>query len=278
MTENPNGNWLKLYRCLQDDETWMEMPYSIGKLWMFLLMEATYPGRRGRDHLQPGQLDHSIRFICEALSWIDRQKHKQRTPSKPTIQKDLERLKDQGKIIIEATPGLKTVISICKWEAYQGNEEGAKDSDKDSDKDKPKKVKKKRVKKESKKKESPHDAWIDQTIEDFYKLPHTMDRPDEEGIVGAYNMLVNLIDQNGVEKIDAAIQYGTTDEWWVETRNFRSLRKLVSKRKEDGEPYWSFFYSKSEKNGQHIASAQITADPETQLWLEQQAQQKGINP
>lgn len=122
------AGWIKLWRCLAWSTVWAEMPYSTGKLWLWLLMEATHPGNVERRQLPLGVLNHSIRFICRAMSWEDEETHQTKTPSPPTIYRSLKRLEASGNITREIEKkgpgGGVTVISICNYDTYQGYLEG----------------------------------------------------------------------------------------------------------------------------------------------------------
>ncbi|KKK88602.1 hypothetical protein LCGC14_2741500 [marine sediment metagenome] len=120
--DNQIGGYLKLWRSLGWSEFWEEMPFSHCKLWLWLLMEAAHKENAERRKLNPGQLDHSLRFMCQAVKWMDTDKHRWVTPSQPTIVKALKRLEADGCIIIFSTPRVTSVITICNWELYQSKE------------------------------------------------------------------------------------------------------------------------------------------------------------
>ncbi len=119
-------------RDSMDGPLWDETPYSIHKLWTWLISKGKYPGRAKSDHLEIGQVDKSIREIQDALEWIDNQKHKAITPGKNTIVKDLKRLEKEGMIEINAENRVRTVITVCFLEDYYRKDEGVRDTDKDS--------------------------------------------------------------------------------------------------------------------------------------------------
>ena len=132
--EKKAAGYIKLWRCLCGDEIWLNMPYSPGKLWLWLLMEAAHKGNAEKRHLDPGQLDHSIRFICTALAWEHPEKHRLITPSQPTILKDLKALEGKEMITRTAISRVKAIISICNWKDYQENEPEGNSTDKSSGK------------------------------------------------------------------------------------------------------------------------------------------------
>jgi len=138
--EKKKAGYIKLWRCLCEDEIWIDMPYSRGKLWLWLLMEAAHKANAKWRHLEPGQLNHSLRFMCQALSWEHPETHKPITPSQNTILKDLKALERAGNITRSVRPRVIAVITICNWESYQENEEGGNSGDNSSDNSKLKNV------------------------------------------------------------------------------------------------------------------------------------------
>lgn len=133
MDEKKKSGYIKLFRTTKDSEFWREMPFSTGKLWFWLLLEATHSGNKEKRHLELGQLDHSIRFILDAMEWYDRDKHRTMKPSPRTLYRALTTLRDKGQITLFTRPGVKTVITICNWEIYQSEIDRHADSDGNSD-------------------------------------------------------------------------------------------------------------------------------------------------
>lgn len=135
------AGWIKLWRCSKSSRFWDEMPYSTGKLWLWLLLEATHKGNAPSKSLLPGQCCHSIRFIRESMRWTDPIKRKTLAPSHRTIYASLEALKQDGQISIENSPRAVTVITICNWDIYQSNDPPTGNSNGNSNGNKLKNVK-----------------------------------------------------------------------------------------------------------------------------------------
>jgi len=102
------------------------MPYSAGKLFLWLVMEKTHPANADRRALQPGQLNHSIRFIMEAMTWENASVRRMMKPSSKTILKDLRALQEAGFLHLTTSNRVETVITLCQEWIYPPNlqEEG----------------------------------------------------------------------------------------------------------------------------------------------------------
>ena len=121
--------WIKLWRKVVDTKYWNEMPYSTGKLWLWLLIEATHKGNTEVRRLNPGQVAHSRSFIRDAMEWYDRAHRKAKKPSPNTIEEDLKRLVDDGMITMESHTRVDCTITICNWETYNSEDSSASSSE-----------------------------------------------------------------------------------------------------------------------------------------------------
>lgn len=120
--------YIKLHRKFLSSELWERMPYSDGKLWQWLLLNANWEDNPERN-LKAGQLSFSLRFIRRAMTWKDG-RGKEHKPTIRTIRRHLEGLKKAGNLSILLSSngsevghsnGLQEqmIITICNWSTYQ---------------------------------------------------------------------------------------------------------------------------------------------------------------
>ena len=110
--EGPAG-FTPFMHKFRDTPFWDSMPYSAAKLWMFLLIEVTHNGNAKKRGVEPGMVRHSIRFMRQAMSWIDA-KGREKMPALNTIMRDLKALEDEGMVTLCSVDRKYTEITICK--------------------------------------------------------------------------------------------------------------------------------------------------------------------
>ena len=110
---NTSHGWIKLYRCLLDDAVCQKSAYF--HLWVTLLLMAAHKDREfifnnKVQKLQPGQLI------------TGRKKLSKLTRIRESTVEDILRLLENAGKIRQQTNSKFRLISIVKWEDYQGDE------------------------------------------------------------------------------------------------------------------------------------------------------------
>ena len=189
------------------------MPHCTGKLFLWLLSEAKYKPSR---FLQPGQVQHSVRFMCEALEYVGVENHKPMRPSSHTILKGLKRLVEGGYITQKKEPTHTTVITICNWEVYQQEIGGGCNTNSNTDSNKLKKGKEGTTKK-------PYVA-SDEARACFraWHQRRPLDTKQESTYCKTFDD-IHRIDKESWEEIHAVCKYALT-EW--EAKHIQSPTKL----------------------------------------------------
>ena len=104
-------------RGLFDHERFTDEPFTEREAWMWMIGQAAFKPYRKRVgsivvNLQRGQMAHSLRFMAEKWKWAE-----------PRVRRFLSKLKGcppKSDALIDArTDAGVTVISICKYDAYQ---------------------------------------------------------------------------------------------------------------------------------------------------------------
>lgn len=119
--------WIKVYRCLLDDEVWNDgEPFDKRSAWLDLLLRAEYAPREG---LQRGELYITEAELAERWKW-----------SRGKVRRFLEAKKQDKKVTIRrAANGTKggTILNIENYTKYQGGrtKDDTKVSTKDGTKD-----------------------------------------------------------------------------------------------------------------------------------------------
>lgn len=110
-------SWIKLYRSLDDSEVLDDA--ELLRLWIVLLIRANWKKKKLNVGitLQPGQLVVSLSRLAERFKC-----------NKTTIKRRLKRLQVAQQIVSETQRGC-TVVTICNWQTYQGDDEQACNAD-----------------------------------------------------------------------------------------------------------------------------------------------------
>jgi hypothetical protein len=125
-------SFYKMYRGWQDSEMFSRAEYDDRAAWAWMVGEARWSdGFVSAPNGSPvlvrrGQLYTSIRFMAEKFGW-----------SKDRVARTLKRFERWGAIRAETATG-QNLITICKYEEYQGGEDAPKDGVKDRVEDAPK--------------------------------------------------------------------------------------------------------------------------------------------
>lgn len=106
---------VNIARSLFDDEAFKDQPFTEREAFVWLIMEASWKPRTKRVgnvtvNLERGQLAASVRFMADAWKW-----------EKSTVDRFLKRLEKRDMIGTDSGTGVN-VITVCKYEEYQGGE------------------------------------------------------------------------------------------------------------------------------------------------------------
>jgi len=121
--EVPAGGFIFLWREFRSSPLWYKMPYSDGKLWLWILFEATHKGNAKRRGLPPGTFTTTYSEMCREMEWMENNaiRHVQRE----TVRRTLFRLQDDDRIAIKSCYKKNTNITVCNWSTYQEPDFGA---------------------------------------------------------------------------------------------------------------------------------------------------------
>lgn len=97
---------------------WDNMPYSPGKLFLWLLWEAIRAMANSDNELASGKITPSLRYIRESLRWNNPVSHTWQAPAFRTVLRDLEALEKAEMIAINREKTLVAEITICKTWFY----------------------------------------------------------------------------------------------------------------------------------------------------------------
>ena len=100
------AGWLKLHRKILDSRVFSDA--GLLRLWLLLLCRANFKPSffRGRE-IRVGQVAFTHRLLCDSLG-----------VSKGTLHRDLDVLKIEGMIAVEAGRDF-SIATICNWKTYQ---------------------------------------------------------------------------------------------------------------------------------------------------------------
>ena len=104
--------YIKLHRCIQDDEFWLSEPFNKAQAWVDLLLLANYHTSsfyiRGNEvEVGRGQLARSEKFFCERWRW-----------SREKVRNFFKLLEKTGKIIQQKSR-IISIYTIVKYDEYQ---------------------------------------------------------------------------------------------------------------------------------------------------------------
>ena len=110
-----SGDWIKLHRSMEKSlamsDDWL------CRLWISCLLRANWRVRYFKgEAIQPGQFAFSYRIWAELLG-----------VSKGKLQRGLKRLEAGHQISIKAGRNF-TIVTICNWTTYQGNDDTERDA------------------------------------------------------------------------------------------------------------------------------------------------------
>lgn len=106
---------VNIARSIFDDEAFKDQPLTEREAFIWMIMEASWKPRAKRIgnvtvNLDRGQLAASVRFMADAWKW-----------EKSTVDRFLKRLEKRDMIGTASGTGIN-VITICKYDDYQGGE------------------------------------------------------------------------------------------------------------------------------------------------------------
>ena len=107
--------YIKLYRCIAENEIWNSEPFSRGQAWIDVLMltarKETMTRIRGIPlHLQPGQAALSERWLADRWQW-----------SRGKVERFLSELTNERQIEQQKN-NVSTLITVVNWGKYQETE------------------------------------------------------------------------------------------------------------------------------------------------------------
>jgi len=115
------SGWIALHRGLLDSELWTSEPFTRGQAWVDLIMLANHKEgffrKRGvRVDVKRGQVGHSKLALGDRWSW-----------SRGKVSRYLNELEKYGNIVQQKSK-LTTLITIAKYEHYQGRQDIKQDN------------------------------------------------------------------------------------------------------------------------------------------------------
>jgi hypothetical protein len=113
--------YIKLFRCIQDNELWQAEPFDRSRAWIDLLLLANYkPG----GFILQGMY---VKVDRGEVGWSEKRLARRWKWSRGKVRRFLELLKKEEQIeqrVVQADNRLKCVITIINYEQYQGNGTG----------------------------------------------------------------------------------------------------------------------------------------------------------
>jgi len=111
---NPESNYFKINRALLSSSRWLSEPFTRGQAWVDLCglaqhTDSYFRVRGVRVDLKRGQLGYSQVSLAERWKW-----------SRDKVRRFLKELETQEDII-QQNNEITTVITICKYNIYQGD-------------------------------------------------------------------------------------------------------------------------------------------------------------
>ncbi len=129
MAKKKDRGWIRLYRQIQDNSIWKSNDkFNRRDAWIDLLLMVNHEDRTVIIDGKPivihaGQRWTSVRTLAERWKW-----------SKDRVSRYLRLLCDEGMITLARTQN-GTLLTVVKYEVFQGGCDTHKDTNKDTDKD-----------------------------------------------------------------------------------------------------------------------------------------------
>lgn len=125
MADKQKG-WIKVYRCIEDNWLWDEVPFSYGQAWIDMLMMANHTQKKTLFNKEPvtierGSFITSIRKLSTRWGW-----------SKDKVLRFIRTLETDA-MITKNSDNQRTLVTIVKYGDYQKQRDTDKDADKDTD-------------------------------------------------------------------------------------------------------------------------------------------------
>ena len=116
--DSMHRGWIKLWRCITDNDFWQQKPYSPGQAWVDLMMMANHKEgtiRKGGVVItvKRGQVGASERYLAERWGW-----------SRGKVRRFLNTLKKSQQVDHQTDHPKSTatqVITILNYDQYQGD-------------------------------------------------------------------------------------------------------------------------------------------------------------
>lgn len=141
--------YIKLFRCIQDNELWQSEPFDRSRAWIDLLILANY--KAGGFMLQ----GMHIKLARGEVGWSEKKLARRWKWSRGKVRRFIEHLKKEGQIeyrTVQADNRLKSLFTIINYEQYQGD--GTSDGTSDGQAMDKRRDSNKKVKKEKKEKKT----------------------------------------------------------------------------------------------------------------------------
>ncbi|MCF8218677.1 MAG: hypothetical protein K9J21_06815 [Bacteroidales bacterium] len=230
------AGWIKLHRKILENPLWLSEPFTRAQAWVDLLLIAnrfdSYIVVKGeRVKVKKGQVGFSELKLSRRWRW-----------SRTKVRKFLDLIEKEGQI--ERVADSKTlIITVINYEDYQINhDQEEKESKTTQNGNKSKESKKTAAKKEF----SPDVVKI---YEFSLKYFDEQFKPKSDKHVAEWKDTIDKlirIDGKGKKEICEVIKWARNDSFWA--INFRSLKKLRQKDKQDT-MYYDVFNLKRKKSG-----------------------------
>lgn len=153
LRDNVERGYIKIFRCIQENDLWREKPFDRSRAWIDLLLLANYKAGsfwvQGMEvKVARGEVGWSENRLADRWGW-----------SRGKVRRFLEHLKREEQIeprVVQADKRLKSVYTLLNYEQYQGDSTSDGTSDgtgggQATDKRRYSKKKDKKVKKEKNK-------------------------------------------------------------------------------------------------------------------------------
>ena len=124
MADKQKG-WIKVYRCIEDNWLWDEVPFSYGQAWIDMLMMANHTQKKTLFNKEPvtierGSFITSIRKLSTRWGW-----------SKDKVLRFIRTLETDA-MITKNSDNQRTLVTIVKYGDYQKQRDTDKDTNKDT--------------------------------------------------------------------------------------------------------------------------------------------------
>lgn len=108
-TRIDRGGYLVVPRRLLHAALDTELPFTPAQAYLFLFLHCEFCNRTGKDGLKRGQMAYTYSELADRFCW-----------SRSTVRNFLGTLKKMDVVKLEMVPGLKSKLTLCRYEALTG--------------------------------------------------------------------------------------------------------------------------------------------------------------